>query len=325
MLVDDSTGEHLIKPTDVNLPLIAHEFMEHLFPDSECRRFVWSWMHHALTNRAETYLVLNGKKGIGKNLFSENFLRILVGEDNWKVAQESIVTSDFTAVLDKSRMVVMDEVKIDTPEKVNKLKRYINSRQNIEKKGVDADQVTKTYNSFVVQNNDESDMRVEHDDRRFSVIDLTKDILRVKWGQAKIDSFIELMATSEFQQQLGYYVLYFPKEKLFQTFDDWRGPHFYRLVYVSLAEWKRTIVDTMISRAANEYDLRDVRATYKVRVDGNGASKFPTKTQRIREFLEEYRHNGTQALGTVVESEEGGVLVPHSDFLPSEFSTTDMF
>ena len=82
------------------------EFMNHLFPDKECQEFVFDWLHYALTDRCETYLVLNGAKGIGKNLFSELLCKPLMGEKNHKIAHPSALTSDFNAILADSRMIV---------------------------------------------------------------------------------------------------------------------------------------------------------------------------------------------------------------------------
>lgn len=309
----DENGEHLIEAKEVKLPPLFHEFMEHVFPKLEARNFVWGWMYFALTSRAETYLVLNGKKGLGKGVLAEEFIKSLVGEDNFKIAPESFLTSDFNSSLDKGRVVYLDEVKIDTDSKVNKLKRYINSRQAIERKGIDADKVVQTYNSFIVSNNRLIDMVVEWDDRRFSVMDMNETTLRDVWGQEKVDELIAMIRTPEFQKLFGYYVLYYGKQEGQDEFSVYRGEHFYRLVYTSLAEWQKLIVDTILSRKEAEYDLRDLRSEYKNRVD---MGKFPVKIDRISGFLDNYRHNGEECLGRAENREEGIVIIPSEKFLP---------
>lgn len=300
-------GEHLVSAEDVKLPQLFHEFMEHVFPDKKARNFVWGWLYFALTSRAETYLVLNGKKGLGKGVLAEEFTKALVGEDNFKIAPESFLTSDFNSSLDKGRVVYLDEVKVDTETKVNKLKRYINSRQAIERKGIDADKVVSTYNSFIISNNRLTDMLIEWDDRRFSVMDMNETTLRDVWGQAKVDELINLIRMPEFQKAFGYYVFHHGKQEGQDEFSVYRGEHFYRLVYSSLSEWQKLVVDTLLSGKSSEYDIRDLRSEYKSRVD---IGKFPVKIDRIQAFLDNYRHNGEECIGRAEAREEGIVLIP---------------
>ena len=68
------------------LPAVIDSFMSHLFPDHDCREFVYDWLHHALTKRCETYLVLNGAKGIGKGIFTDYICKVLIGKENHKQA-----------------------------------------------------------------------------------------------------------------------------------------------------------------------------------------------------------------------------------------------
>jgi len=309
----DVDGHHTTQPEDVSLPNIVHEFMEHVFPDKAARDFVWGWMHEALVGRAETYLVLNGKKGLGKGILVETLLQALVGQDNFKISPESMLTSDFNAALDKGRLVLLDEVRVDTDTKQSKLKRYINARQAIERKGVDADKVITTYNSFAISNNDIMDMRVFWDDRRFSVMDMNTVTLRDAWGQKRIDQFLKLTQQPEFQKQFGYYVFYHAKQPNQDAFTCYKGKHFYRLVYTSLTEWERVIVDMLTSREKDQYDIREARTLYKARAD-NG--RFPVKPQKINDFLESYLHEGTDKLGRLVEESGSQTLYPSEAYLP---------
>jgi hypothetical protein len=316
----DKEGNHIIGASDVKLPEIIHEFMSHIFPDPKARAFVWCWMHYALVSRCETYLVLNGKKGLGKGLFVEHILARIVGEDNFKLAPESFLTSDFNSSLDKGRLIYIDEQRVDTELKLNKLKRYINRTQAIERKGVDADKVVDTYNSFVISNNYDLDMRVEWDDRRFSVMDMNKTALREIWGQEKIDEFVELMKNPEVQKMLGYYVLYYGMQDGQDEFTAWKGEHFYHLAYVHLAEWQKVVVDSILSRKAEEYDLRDLRSDYKARVE-NG--RFPVKVDRISSFLENYLHNGVDKLGQVMIRDEQILIIPSDKYKPITLDSDD--
>ena len=271
------------------------DFMNHLFIDPKCREFVFDWLHYALTDRCETYLVLNGAKGIGKNVFSELLCKPLMGDANHKVAQPSALTSDFNALLADSRMIVFDEFKIDSPEKVNKLKRYINEAQTIERKGIDASTTVKTYNSFIISNNDQSDMRISWDDRRFSVMDLTTVKLRDAWSEEKIDELLALFEDLEEMRAIGYWLMY--RDPHHTKFDDWKGPHFYALCYASFNEWQKVIIDLATSKTRAEVTVSDFKKEYRKRTDNSRIPSFV----KVRDFVTNYRHEGVDPLGELLD------------------------
>lgn len=299
-------------------PAIFTDFMLHLFPDKECRTFVLDWLHFALTDRCETYLVLNGAKGIGKNLFSENLCKPLMGTNNHKVAQPSALTSDFNALLKDSRMIVFDEFRVDSAEKVNKLKRYVNEEQMIEQKGKDVDATQKTFNSFIISNNDMADMKIAWDDRRFSVADLTKVKLREAWPKEKIDQFLDMCKDMVMMKQLGYWLMY--RKPRYTKFDDYKGKHFYALCYSSFSEWQKVLVDLAVSRQYKELTNADLKKEYRKRTEG---TRLPSYV-KIKDFVENYRHEGEFSLGEVYkQSGEVWVLTLSEHFASTEdWSTT---
>jgi len=300
---------------ELTCPEIVMEFMSHLFPDEKCRDFVFSWMHHALAKRAETYLVLNGKKGAGKGLFCEVLLMNLMGENNYRIAPESILDSIFNSALDKTRMLVMDEIKVDSLKHLNRLKKYINNKQNIEKKGIDADTVVETFSSNVISNNSITDMMLEYDERRFSVPEITEVPLIKSWGQDKIDDLMSAMEDPEVQRQFGFWVLYKAKVEHSTPFSVWKGTRFNRIVYVSLAEWKKTIVDTVLSKEHTEISIKDLRKMYKSRVESTNV-RFPSNIPRIVSFVENYLHEGEHSLGEVVYEQGDHFIIPSNKYLP---------
>ena len=141
------------------------KLLRHLFPVEDHRTYVLDWMYRTILSRNECYLVLNGAKGVGKGVFMA-LMRAISGQHNYSEAPDSLLDSQFNSVLDRKRVIALDEFRVDK-EKHTKLKRYANKFQNIEKKGVDADKLVETYNSFIIANNDETDMYIEFDDRRF--------------------------------------------------------------------------------------------------------------------------------------------------------------
>jgi hypothetical protein len=277
-------------------PELFKEFMMHLFPDQECRRYVLDWLHFALTDRCETYLVLNGAKGIGKNLFSESLCKPLMGSHNHKIAQPSALESNFNALLKECRMIVFDEFRVDSPDKINKLKRYVNEEQMIERKGVDVGETTKTFNSFIISNNSTEDMKISWDDRRFSVADLTKVKLLDVWSTDKVDELLAVFADPEQMRSIGYWLMY--RKPMYNKYGAFKKKHFYDLCYASFTEWQKCLIDMATSKQYVEITNAELRKEYRKRTDSARIAGF----SKIKDFIENYRHEGEYSLGEVFKA-----------------------
>lgn len=285
----DSSEIKNMKPN----PLII-EFLTHLFPDSDSFRYVLDWLHFALTDRCEVYLVLNGAKGIGKNIFSENLCKALMGNNNHKMAHLGALETNFGALLKDCRMIVFDEVRVDTAEKINRLKRFVNEEQMLEFKGVDVDATTKTFNSFIISNNSKDDMRaISWDERRFAVPDLTKVKLRDVWSDTKIGRLIEVLSDLSEMRRFGYWIMY--RKPTHSKFDDFKKNHFYDLCYNSFHEWQKVIIDLATSKTLSEITSTDLKREYRKRTEG---TRLPAYS-KIKDFIDNYRHRGEFSIGTL--------------------------
>ena len=288
--------------SELNPPKIFSEFIERLVPNEKCRNFVLDWMHHALVAKNNTYLVLNGAKGIGKNILSNDIMSKLVGENYHVIAPESATDSNFNSFLLDKRVIVMDEKKVPDGPALNKLKRYINAGQAVEKKGVDSNKTIETFNSFIICNNKAEEMHIEYDDRRFSVIDLTKKSLKKKkdtpdgWDKDKIESLSNM--SDEDVSQLGYWLFY--RTPKFDTDTAWIGEHFYYLCYTSCTEWQKIIVDFCVEGKKETFGQRDLKKEYRNR---NGSTKSPKK-QKIIDFVDNYLHQAKYSLGELIEDDD---------------------
>ena len=274
------------------LPPTIDRFMRHLFPDDDCRNFVYDWLHYALAKRCETYLVLNGAKGIGKGIFTDHLCRSLLGKENHVIAPPGALESNFNAILKDKRMIVFDEFRIDDEDKINKLKRYINRDQTIEHKGLDIGKTIETFNSFIISSNSLGDMRISWDDRRFSVLDITETKLNEVWSKYEIEALIEeLEPTSKAMQEFGYWLLYrHAKDNEFAVF---KGKHFYKLCYSSLPEWSRVVIDEVLGAKSDMIDDAQLKMAYK---ESNPMGKFPNP-HKVEDFLKNYKHEGKYYLG----------------------------
>lgn len=299
------------------LPPIIGDFFTHLFPDKVCRDFIFDWLHYAITLRCETYLVLNGAKGIGKNILSETICKALIGKDNHKLAQPGALESQFNSVLIQSRMIVFDEFKIDDDDKVNRLKRYINAEQMIERKGVDVGKTQVTYNSFIISNNGLHDIRIYWDDRRFSVADVTNIKLEDVWSKEKIKALVDAVSDPEspIMRQFGYWLLYRIPVVAKDNFYAYKGAHFYKLCYATMAEWQKLIIDEITSCNYEELEEGTLRMAYKNRTGGQG--RLPQAT-KIEDFLSNYKHEGRHYLGEIKKEERGWNIVINEQFRKSD-------
>src|SRR5690606_24485210 len=50
------------KLEDPKLPKLFLELMEHLFPEEECRKYVYHWLNFSMTSRNHCYLFLHGEQ-----------------------------------------------------------------------------------------------------------------------------------------------------------------------------------------------------------------------------------------------------------------------
>lgn len=293
------------------LPRKIRDFFEHLFPDDEVRAIVYHWIHIALLERNETALVLNAAKGVGKGLLNE-LLSALVGEDNSNLVQESFFTSQFNSVLLNHRLLLIDEKRI-TKSEHTRLKRYMNDTQTVEMKGVDVRKKQSTYNNFLITSNDVSDMYIEFDDRRFTVVETTDSPLLDIWSEKEITAFNEeIKENKEMIRDFGHWIIEHGRIEGRGTTEVHRGPRFYHLVYNSLREWQKFILDKIIEEGLPSFTLKQLRKDYKREVSERG--RLPNIT-KITDFLENYLHEGKYVLGSIENREEGHVIAVEDHFI----------
>lgn len=295
------------------LPPIIDDFFTHLFPDNHCKEFVYDWLHYALSSRCETYLVMNGAKGAGKNVLSNILCGSLVGKGNHKIAHKGAL-DQFNVILAECRMIVFDEFKIVDDEAINTLKRFANADQMIERKSIDVGKTEKTYNSYIICNNAVTDMKIEWDDRRFSVMDITEKKLEDVWSAEKIKALIAVCENplSEEMRLFGYWLLYRKPVVMESEFTMYKGNHFYKLCYTSFPEWAKMIIDEVTNNPKSYYEESDLRLMLKERTNGQG--RLPQKA-RVEDFLKNYKHLGENYLGVLEKDERTYYLQVNEHFI----------
>lgn len=301
-------------------PKMFKEFMHHLIPTVEHRFAVYTWIYNAIFDRNETYLCLNGKKGAGKNLLVD-LMGKLVGDKYYAKAPVAFLDAGFNSVLDENRLLLLDEIKVETPLHHNRLKNYINKMQNVEKKGIDADKSIETFVSYVINNNEISDMLLYWDDRRFSMPDITNVRLEDVWPQEKIDAFVAAMDDVEFQRQVGFWIKCHGRTEKLHNFHVIRGERYWKIVHNSLPEWQKVIVEAITTRQYETISVRELKDLYRRRAD---VTRFPFKAQRIKDFLGSYRLLGRDNLGEIHGSGEEAEIIPSEKFRAKSSVQTPM-
>lgn len=293
---------HLAAPP--SLPKEIEVLWQNLFPQEEARSYALTWLVNAMLRRNETYLVLNGAKGVGKGIFC-TLAKALVGRDNYDEAPTGFFDSNFSSVLENKRIIVFDEVRVDK-EAHSILKRIINKFQNIEKKGVDAKKSQEIYNSYIISNNDISDMYLEVDDRRFSVPELGEKNLVAVMGQEAIAQMVSKLENDEnYVAGIGEWLLNNVPEG--DPVTPYLTPKFYRLAYHSLAEWQKYIISECeaAEKSGEEYvSLTVIRKKY-LKTETN---KFPRDTAKVESFLKNYLVEGREPIGTLERIEGDWVI-----------------
>lgn len=281
-------------------PELIKRFVIHLFPDKECRKYALNWVRNSiLKERNGTYLILNAGKGVGKNLFV-GICKSLVGENNFEMASTGFLESNFNSVLLDKRLICLDEFSIDSKSKMEKIKRYINASQNIERKGIDADKTQMTYNSFIICNNRGSDIKIEHDDRRFSPMEVTEKELSDIMNKEERNVIDQLGRLEEFSgetresleemiAQFGVWLIQNCESKVWDEDSPWKGTRFYELVESSLWNWQRFLIDVFMRKEEVSYEYEMIK--FEFENSSRHRDKFPN-LHKVKDFLLCYKLDG---------------------------------
>ncbi len=291
-----------------NCPIRIKLFLEHLFPDAECLQFVQKWLYFAFQHRNETYLLLNAGKGVGKGIF-QSLASALVGAQNYAIPSSGFLSKEFNAIMRNKRLLILDEIKMNR-DNIDKLKRYINGRISIEAKGIEASSQEENFCSFIISSNNMTDALIECDDRRFAVLDVTKKHLLEVFTEREITDFVadlEDPNSTDVVEYAHYLTKQFGHLSIKNNIHDvYRGRRFWELVYASLTEWQKIIVDDYTNTDIESKSVSDYYST-KMR---NRGLKFPLNVSKVEDFLVNYRHNGLHNIAAI---EAGNIVFNRID------------
>lgn len=279
-------------------------FIESSFVDKETLQYYIDASYHTIVDKMWAYPMLFGIKGTGKTTLVEMLIPC-VGSDNYRKAPQNALHKEFNGFKKNKRLVLMDEMVANTDKAINILKSDANKEFNIEEKNKEAEAV-KNFVSMWIATNNISDWKFTHDERRFSVLELTSKTTQERGIKDEFfEKLTERIESSDFANAFFNY-LEANKSEEFNTMAPFRSKAFYNVVYESLAQWQMTIVDTItMGEKVDEVYISDL-------FDQN--DRFaPTTHKKIIDFLDNYRHDGDK-LGEYIR----GKSVRSSSIIPIE-------
>lgn len=309
----------ILPEEDAVIPPLFAKFFDHFFVDEVSKQATFAWLYRMVFGEGkapnQAALVLNGAKAIGKNAFSF-ICKGLVGPTNFKVGKRSIMSSDFNLDLKECLCYFLDEINIRSKSELNKFKAYCNQELELEGKGLEA-KTFDTFKSFLINNNDTDDIAVSWDDRRFSVPDLTRRILKKGMGK-DLAKFWDQIADFEggHYRQFGSWLYHNADLEAFPNDYAHKGERFGQMVLANLTSWqaqlrkellayyKEALTDENELFKTKGYRVEDLRGTLK-------AEEWPQDAATFQTFLDNYLE-GERRLGVlkIVEDPQDQSLEP---------------
>jgi hypothetical protein len=279
---------------EAKIPTLFKDLIDHLIVNEESKEYFYDWLYKSLTDRAYTFLVLCGMKGIGKGQL-QKLIRALHGRDNFVEGKRGTIDGQFNSQLENSRLIWFDEIHYDKPE-ANNLKRIMNDLVSIERKGVDATRSTAIHCSIVLSNNDLTDNYIELDDRRFSPLELTESKLTKAFSPKWFDEFNyhvdDLGENSPLVAEFGQWILENGKSDKIDKQEPYKGEKFKQIVISSLRKWQDHTLELLEGSSLEMILVDGSYTTYeKLRIayehKHKESGQYPKKN-KIIEFLKAY-------------------------------------
>lgn len=225
-----------------SMPKIYEDFFKFFADfknDLKSYEYLIDWLANIFQSRNKTILTLIGNQGIGKGVLGD-IIKELVGESNFSKVRDTVLKNKFNKQISNKIVVSIDEIDIkNNTTAYDRLKDLVNDYIEIEGKGLDAKNATN-YANFLISSNRTDCIRIEADNRRFSIIQLTDTPLRdvaliqnVTSGEYFKDSNIKELA----QYLYGHKI----KHDMLKPFVD--SSRFNEIKNDSTHEWERWILD----------------------------------------------------------------------------------
>ena len=190
------------------LPEIYDKFLNHLVDnDKESYEYILDWLATAMQPDKRNFCILTtiGQQGIGKGILGQ-IMEKLVGTNNFSLTTQKAISGTFNKQLRNKIIVYINEVEVKTVQDENRLKGYIDETIEIEAKHVDAETVVNHGNLYLSTNNEDA-LRLTADDRRFSIVSLTKTKINDTYFEKLSGHTITELLDKKHVKQFGNYLM----------------------------------------------------------------------------------------------------------------------
>lgn len=271
---------------DKLIPKIYLDFFNHLCSnDKESLEYLIDWMAIAMdsTTRNLTTLVLIAKQGVGKGVFFESVLQQLFGEHNSvQLRGQDALESRFNQSFANKRIIFLDEVQLKDTKAMNRFKMFANATMEIEQKGKDPVYI-KNWANTIIAANDLDAIKLEQDDRRFSILQVTNNRLEEFCAQQdQYKTVQELRANLEnlnnIKDLYNFLISHKPERVMSYAFSN--STRVSEIKEAGLNEWQRLaleICDDLYKdgkRTIFLYEFKDKMLEYSRFVNPPGRKRF---------------------------------------------------
>lgn len=213
-----SKGRKVLEQSN-DIPKIYETFLKHLFKNhTESYEYVLDWIANGLRSRNYCILATIGTQGVGKGVLGE-IMRLLFGDSNFHKGEDRMFKGTFNSQIMNKRLVYCDELKINNVNEENKIKTIVNDFIEIEKKGIDVEEI-RNYANFYVSSNNMDAIKLSGDDRRFSIVNLTDEKLLNVLNTEEIEELLKEENIEELAKFLYYREV--DKDKILRVFKSER-------------------------------------------------------------------------------------------------------
>jgi len=279
------------------LPKPHLDFFTHLCnDDKESLSYLMDWLSFAVnpSTRNLTTLVLIAKQGIGKGVFFDSILEPLFGATNVVMVKgQDSLRSRFNAPYMNKRLIFFDEAVVKDDEVINRLKSFANSMLEIEQKGKDPIYV-KNWANTCLASNDLNSLRIDSDDRRFSIIDTTDkrlDVMVEEKGYGNVEALRLRLADIGNIKSLHYLLMtHKPTRNMNYTFTTNKKTA--KIKEASLHSWQLFTLEyltELYKKNTKRISLKQLQD--KILTENEGLRAAPGRIQ-IEALLKDYPHVG---------------------------------
>lgn len=294
--------------------------IEHLFPNPEEREYVLDWIHYAIVKRNSTMLCLVGDRGTGKGILLNTVIAGLIGHDYREIVGQDILKEKFNGAFKGKRYIVFDEVDVETDQALSKIRAFANDQISVEKKGDDSETI-ENFTSMSLSSNNKKSFKVEPQERRFSVPEVTSESLFTIMTEPEVEEAVRALSDPLSPELAAFGNFLLNRVPRNSSNVPLKGAYFFEICRMSMPEWKLFIIDYFINEGTIGEEVKNSILTKKFKKSHGDKALFPAREGTIASFLGDYKHEGYHRIGDIVkvwDSQRGRdtfAIRPNKDFL----------